>query len=277
MKTQLFLSLLMAAIGLLPAPEIQAWGRTGHAIVGQAAVATLAPAKQAQVLEILGITSAAALPAALEEACSWPDTVRETPSWAWSAPQHYVNIPRSVTHYDRQRDCPDGHCAPEAILKYAARLSRAGPQRRQDRWQDFAWLCHLVGDLHQPLHAGFRDDRGANLVEIEFRGQSYNLHEFWDRVLVDDRLAGQATTEFDLDPWLEPSDAAPWAPIDVAAWTTESHGLAVTRSYPPGPVIEDEFTDLGWTVIRQQWGKAATRLARILDVVLAEEISGDSD
>jgi hypothetical protein len=276
MKIHLFLSLAVVIAGLFPAPETRAWGRTAHAIIGQAALATLEPAKRARAMEILGVTSAAALPAALEEACFWPDTVRENPRWAWSAPQHYVNIPRPATHYNRQRDCHDGRCAPEAILKYAARLSQAGPSQA-NRWQDFAWLCHLVGDLHQPLHAGYRDDRGGNLVEIEFRGQNYNLHEFWDRALVDDRLAGQAMPDFCLDPWMEPLVAAPWAPAEVAAWTAESHGLVATHAYPPGPVIGDEFADPSWTVIRQQWGKAATRLGRILEIVLAEEISGDSD
>ena len=116
----------------------------------EAALATLEPAKRARAMEILGVTSAAALPAALEEACFWPDTVRENPRWAWSAPQHYVNIPRPATHYNRQRDCHDGRCAPEAILKYAARLSQAGPSQA-NRWQDFAWLCHLGGDLHAAL------------------------------------------------------------------------------------------------------------------------------
>ena len=270
MKTRLFLLFAIASIGLLAAPPAGAWGRTAHTIIGDAALAQLEPAKRARVLEILGVSAAAGVPAALEEACHWPDTVRENPQWAWSAPQHFVNIPRSSTHYDRQRDCPDGRCAPEAILKYAAALSR--PElARERRWQAFAWLCHLVGDLHQPLHAGYRDDRGGNLIEVEFRGERYNLHRFWDRALADERLAGHGRSAFQLDPWLEPAAAAPWTPVDVAAWTEESHALAAARAYPPGPVIGDEFADFSWTVIRQQWGKAAVRLARVLDVVLTEE------
>lgn len=270
MKTRLFLLFAIVTIGLVPAPPAGAWGRTGHAIIGHAAVANLETSKLTRAMDILGVSTAAELPAAVEEACSWPDTVRETPRWAWSAPQHFVNIPRASKHYDRQRDCPDGRCAPEAILKYAAELSRSGPDRER-RWQAFAWLCHLVGDLHQPLHAGYLDDQGANLVEIEFRGQHYNLHQFWDRALPRDRLAEYRQSSFHLGPWLEAPATASWVPREVVTWTEESHALAATRAYPPGPVIGDDFADLSWTIIRQQWGKAAVRLARVLDVVLTEE------
>jgi hypothetical protein len=276
MKTRLFLLFSIATIGLVPAPPAGAWGRTGHAIIGHAAVADLETSKLARAMDILGVSTAAELPAAVEEACYWPDTVRENSQWAWSAPLHFVNIPRASKHYDRQRDCPDGRCAPEAILKYAAALSRPGLEP-ESRWRAFAWLCHLVGDLHQPLHAGFRDDRGGNLIEVDFHGERYNLHRFWDRTLADERLAGQGQSAFQLDPWLEPAAAAPWIPVDVAAWTEESHALAATRAYPPGPVIGDDFADLSWTIIRQQWGKAAVRLARVLDVVLTEEGVGEPD
>ena len=64
---------------------------------------------------------------------------------------------------------------------------------------------------------------------------------------------------------------------EVVTWTEESHALATARAYPPGPVIEDEFADHSWTIIRQQWGKAAVRLARVLDDVLAEEVASAPD
>ena len=280
MNIRLFLLFAVLTLGLSPAPPACAWGRTGHAIIGQAALAQLEPAKQARALDLLGVSTAAALPAAVEEVCFWPDTVRELPQWTWSAPLHFVNIPRSSARYDRQRDCPDGRCVTEAIPKYAAELGRPGLGRER-RWQAFAWLCHLVGDLHQPLHAGFRDDRGGNLVEVEFRGQRYSLHQFWDRTLVDDRLHEQEKPELRLDPWPKSVSTAPWTPADVAAWTEESHELAVTRAYPSDPVIGEGFADLSWAVIRQQWSKAATRLAHVLDLALdvpvAGEVSGPSD
>jgi hypothetical protein len=120
MKTLLFFRTMFALTALLPIQQTLAWGRVGHAVIGIAAVAALDPAPRAELLDILPATSAETLPGAIEEACFWPDTLRESAQWSWSAPQHYVNIPRSSDRYDRQRDCPDGLCVTAGILKYAA-------------------------------------------------------------------------------------------------------------------------------------------------------------
>src|SRR6266436_8860325 len=69
-----------------------------------------------------------------------------------------------------------------------------------------AWLFHLVGDIHQPLHTAQlftveypKGDRGGN--EICFRvtqaGQPMDLHRFWDGVITSStdltRLTNAAT------------------------------------------------------------------------------------
>lgn len=270
MKTLPFFRTMVVLIALLPIQQALAWGRVGHAVIGNAAVAALDPVPRAEVLEILRETSAETLTDAIEEACFWPDTLRESTEWSWSTPLHYVNIPRSSDRYDRQRDCPAGLCVTEGILKYAAELGRSGLDRER-RWQALAWLCHLVGDLHQPLHAGFRDDRGANRVDIEYRGERTNLHAFWDSMLVNQRLQGTESGTIALRGALEAVASGDWNPADPAAWTEESHALAVTRAYPPDSVIDDAFADASWTLVQQQWRKAAGRLALLLNSVLAAD------
>ena len=269
MKQLRLICLAVTIAALAPVPSTLAWGPLGHAAIGNAAVAELNPAARAQVVGILQATSAETLATAVDEACFWPDTVRESPEWSWSSPLHYVNIPRSSTRYDRQRDCPDGLCVTEGMLKYATELAKPGLEHER-RWQAFALLCHLVGDLHQPLHAGFRDDRGGNQIAVEYRGERINLHRFWDSVLVNERLAGISSESIALG--RPTGDAIPghWAPADVVAWTEESHALAAARAYPPTSVIDDAFADASWKLIQQQWRKAATRLALILNAVLTD-------
>jgi hypothetical protein len=53
---------------------------------------------------------------------------------------------------------------------------------------DLTWLLHLVGDVHQPLHASTRvsstdpnGDSGGNLVKLNCT--SCELHAFWDDLL----------------------------------------------------------------------------------------------
>jgi S1/P1 Nuclease len=47
------------------------------------------------------------------------------------------------------------------------------------------FVAHLVGDIHQPLHAGFAEDRGDNSVDVRFNGRKTNLHSLWDTGLVE--------------------------------------------------------------------------------------------
>jgi len=153
------------------------------------------------------------------------------------------------------------------VLKYAAELGRPGLDRMRRR-QAFAWLCHLVADLHQPLHAGFRDDRGGNDVAVVYGGEHSNLHRFWDSLLANERLAKAVAPAVALERDAEPWPENHWNPADVAAWTAEAHALAAERAYPPGAVIEQPFADASWVIIRQQWRRAAGRLARVLNEVL---------
>ncbi|MGI9286578.1 MAG: S1/P1 nuclease [Pseudomonadales bacterium] len=55
------------------------------------------------------------------------------------------------------------------------------------------WLCHIVGDLHEPLHTTslftdrrLRDgDRGGNEIPLEGRGSVRNLHALGDSLAGD--------------------------------------------------------------------------------------------
>jgi len=271
MKIRSLSAQLLAAALAVASPLASAWGPLGHAVIGQAGVAAADPAAQRAVAEILGTSTPVELQQALDTACNWPDAYRETHEGAWSEPLHYVNMPRGEARYDRERDCPDGLCVTEGIRKYAAELALpAGALESRRRWEAFAWLCHLVGDLHQPLHAGYRDDRGGNTLTVRFRGETDDLHEFWDAML------SQAYYRQDFPAEGPPLSAAGGIPAfnpgDVAAWTEESHELAATAAYPPrfvdGMEIDEAFAVRSWALAARQWRKAAGRLAAILDVVL---------
>jgi len=265
MRTQAIYPVIVYFIALAVSPTAVAWGTSGHRIVGVNALALVDETARARLVEILGGDSAETIGAA----CSWPDFVRETPEWEWSAPMHYVNIPRSAVQYDWERDCADGMCVTAAIVRYANQLGRPELDPEQ-RWQAFAWLCHLTGDLHQPLHAGYRDDLGGNTVTIRYLGDDGNLHQFWDRLVIQHRLGAD-------DYWKRPfsgptrvSVTSCWNPDSVALWTDESHALVAAAAYPPGATIDDGFADQTWLIIRQQWQKAASRLASILNATIGD-------
>ncbi len=252
-------------LALCSSTEVLAWGASGHSAVGILAIEQVDDTARAALTDLLGEPDHARL----KERCNWPDAWRETDEGAPSSPRHYVNIPRAASAYDRQRDCREGLCVGESIKKFAQEL---GDLRldKQRRGQAFAWLCHLAGDLHQPLHCGFPDDRGGNTVDVVFAGKPMDLHDFWDDALIAhyagslEELVSLARADMTL------ATAGAWNPGWVDEWLMESHRLAENSAYPPGSGIDLEFADASWQLARQRIALAAGRLALMLNALLGE-------
>lgn len=248
------------------------WGANGHTAVGILAVEQLQPQTLLMLKEIVNPLTKQAM----AEACNWPDVIRETEAGKWSSPLHYINIPRGDEIYTKTRDCPPHseqpgsadhppqYCATESIKYFAAGL--ADPQAsREQRWQSFAWLCHLVGDLHQPLHAGYADDRGGNDFEVVFNSEPMNLHHFWDSALIHQEAKNWQYLVGELSEFPPVRAASDWSPEMVDNWTNESHKLAGENAYPANREIDEAYAQQSWTLIQNQIRLAASRLALIIN------------
>lgn len=99
-------------------------------------------------------------------------------------PYHYINFPRDANTYDQQRDCKLRNCIIEAIAWYVQVLKSPDAPRNEKRTAP-RFVAHLIGDIHQPLHAGFAEDRGGNSVDVRLNGKKERLHSLWDTVLVE--------------------------------------------------------------------------------------------
>ena len=112
-----------------------------------------------------------------------------------------------------------------------------------------AWLFHLVGDIHQPLHAvqlftvDYPDgDRGGNqiCIRVTQAGQPMPLHRFWDGVIASSsnltRLRNEATAlrnrqEFQRTQLTELANA------DFESWAKETFEIATKIAYQNGRLI----------------------------------------
>lgn len=208
-----------------------AWDVEGHQIVGAIAEAKLSPEAKKLLDELL---EGAKLSDA--KVGAWADIIRgERPE---TKPWHYVNVPKEAAGYEKSRDCPDGQCTTEQLAVFFDIL-KDGRRPRAERREALLFLSHLLADLHQPLHAGDRRDRGGNTIGARIGSSSVtlSLHEIWDTDVVTAargknfeafaaRLAGQK----------EPVGA-----FNFAAWTTESHreALIVYRGVPEGSGVHN--------------------------------------
>ena len=254
---------------LATAAPAWAWGPLGHRIVADLAAARLTPTARAQVDTLL--TSARAR--SLADVANWADEIRDDPSrdelGRETAPLHYVNMHGSCD-YKPALDCPDGHCVVGAIGRYTAILgNRRLPLH--ERAQALNFVVHFVGDVHQPLHAGYKNDKGANDYQVQFEGEGSNLHRVWDSGLLATRhMDAREYTAF-LERQGPVQLPAPIAPLDnpPAQWAEQSCRIVMGGGvYPRGHVISDAYIARERPVAERQLRLAGMRLADLLNRAL---------
>ena len=135
--SRLFCAICVSYALLGYSPDSLAWGPDGHGTIGILAMSQLHPDAKRELESIVGALDEQAM----LEACNWPDAIRETEEWAWTTPQHYINIPRGDFTYLESRDCPQQQCVTQAIKQYASELADRTNSKEQ-RQQSFAWICH---------------------------------------------------------------------------------------------------------------------------------------
>lgn len=121
-----------------------------------------------------------------------------------------------------------------------------------DKAVAIAWLEHLIGDIHQPLHTSARvterepkGDQGGNFFlltpEGTARANQQNLHSFWDGIVVRTNPNGENECDLSyLEPFAKkfmkehPLDKlrGRLAATDPDAWARESLTLAQTEVFP---------------------------------------------
>ncbi|MEO5630047.1 MAG: S1/P1 nuclease [Thermomonas sp.] len=274
---------LSFALTLLPALPVLAWSSLGHRMIGELAQRHLSPAAKAEVDRLL----AGEPDPTLAGVAKWADELRaESPElYKLTSSWHYINALGGGCAFDLARDCPDGNCVVEAILKQRAILADRS-QPLDVRRNALKFIVHFVGDVHQPMHAGNRTDRGGNEYQISLRTpiepEAYarknyvdgvmgtNLHSIWDFYIF-------ASTGRSLLDYSNRLDALPWPPYpqpskyDVMplAWAGESCRLIDARGlYPPQHTMDDAYLDAMRPLAEQRVRQAAWRLAQLLNETL---------
>lgn len=159
---KLFLVLLF----LLVALYCRVWSQEGHRIVGAIADANLTDSARASVWRLLRDDHSAngelSQRQTLATVANWADEIKQTSAGKQQGPWHYRN---NAVCKDALGPCKDGACIDVKIAEMTAVLRNAGSSHAQQN-AAFKWLVHLVGDIHQPLHAGDNGDHGGNLVAV---------------------------------------------------------------------------------------------------------------
>ena len=152
------------------------WGPSGHNLVARLAQSQLNLTTNHWIDHYLGWD----LYGDLSRIASWPDVILYSDSnsfdfneWQWSRELHFINIPDWNCEYNSSRDCLNDRCIEGALKNYSRRLIDNNCDYVQQQ-EALYFIVHFLGDIHQPLHSGFKGDVGGNSV----RGKLIHLFSF---------------------------------------------------------------------------------------------------
>lgn len=249
------LSGFIAASLCLSSPA-HAWGPIGHRITGAIADENLSGLARARVRLLLGNED-------LAQAATWPDDMRSAPDPFWqktASPWHYVTV-KGVDY--QTSDAPPAGDAVTALAHFSAVLRdpKASPDEQR---MALRFVVHIVGDLHQPLHAGAGDDRGGNTVSVSWFGKPTNLHSVWDSALIEQRGLSYSEYAHWLSRAITPQEVIAWNQTDPNVWIHESVALRKTI-YPTDPALSWDYAYQHRGEVDQRLEQAGVRIAATLN------------
>lgn len=173
--------------------------------------------------------------------------------------------------------------------------STTGAQRRRA----LMFFSHWLGDLHQPLHLSFQDDRGGNDLNVSGLDCT-EIHGTWDRCIPERLLTRMGLPSYvamgaALHREISDAQRVAWRTGTLADWATESY--RITRMpelqycihkdgrccYPESPTCERQtdakatvalgngYLDAQAPLVRELLQKAGVRLALLLERALASD------
>jgi S1/P1 Nuclease len=271
--------LLIAFALLLPSPAL-AWWEYGHETVAKIALAEVKPATRAKVQAMMRQGALLATPTCridtAEGLAYWADcikTLKDRFSYAYS--WHYQNVD-VCKPFDLKPACADGNCVSAQVTRNAKLLAdKTLPMR--ERVMALAFLVHFVGDLHQPMHAGDRSDRGGNDLKSDygsFAGSRLNIHAIWDGYLAERAIStppGLTGLIADVRPEMASGTVEDWSREGWAVARTSVYGVLLGDPCGPKPTratLDNAKIEALVPVVRLQVERGGMRLARLLDEAL---------
>jgi hypothetical protein len=319
----IFAAAIALTLGL--SPNANAWHGQGHMMTAKVAWDQMTPGARCRAVALLrpheadyGDQLTAIGPDRADEAlfvsaATWPDRIKqnklytddgETPTGAHAGDNvgfsdsymhKYWHFADNPVPADPKANLPPPINAGERIALFAKTLASNAPDDLKG--YDLVWLIHLVGDVHQPLHAasqvdptfkGGKDD-GGNAVALKWKPKTAwrdatnypagkylpnNLHSYWDGAPGDDSSA--LADAADRVASLPAADPGKIMVINVQAWLDESHDLAGHYAYAR-PIKRDQkgpfyltpaYAKRAVATTRDQVALGGARLARLLNQTL---------
>ena len=260
MKLKIFL-LIAAFFFAKPATEEDFfWGQNGHRATGEIAENYLKKKAKRKIDKLLKGQSLAFV-------STYADEIKSDRAYSAYYPWHYVNMDLDQSYAEASKN-PKGDLV-TGITK-CIEVLKDGESSFEDKSFHLKMLVHFVGDLHQPMHIGQKEDKGGDSVKVQWFGKGTNLHAVWDTKMI----------EYWNMSYLELAESAQdlskkqIKAIEVGTlvdWVDEIHEVTkkVYKSAAVGENLRYRYSYEHFDTVREQLQRGGIRLAKILNDIFA--------
>jgi hypothetical protein len=208
-----------------------AWSNEAHRITALMAQEMLTPKARAAVAELLDGGS-------LADASTFMDFNREalkrelpgSDQWHYDNPA--ICLPAETVQAYAEF-CPAGNCASAQVGRWFSTLADTKNTKEQ-RALALRLITHMIGDLHQPLHAATDNDLGGakKIMQMPAAKLPQNLHLVWDVDLPKIAMRGLTEQQVAKDLLANHKSKFPqWLKGDAVLWVAQSYGIAKRLAY----------------------------------------------
>ena len=232
------------------------WGATGHRTVGQIADNYLKGKTKRKIAELLDGASLAVV-------STFGDDIKSDKKYNNFYTWHYVNMPFGVKYQDSEKN-PLGDMV-TGIEKCKSVILDDNATKDEKAFY-LKMLVHLIGDLHQPMHVGKKEDKGGNTIQVQWFGKGTNLHSVWDSKMIEHynmtytELADNASK-------ISKDEVAFLQQGTIADWVndTQTYAVKVYNSAEIGDNLKFQYMYNNFGMVRSQLQKGGIRLAKVLN------------
>ena len=192
------------------------WGSTGHRVIAEVANNYITDNARLKVNEILNGET-------LVNASMYADDIKSDSRYDKYYNWHFINMDLD----DEYEDITPSEKGDVFIaINKCIDILESDSVSDTDKSFYLKLLVHFVGDLHQPLHIGRYEDRGANRIYVKWFGRNSNLHRVWDSEMINSHNMSYSELALNLpnpDFLLFTEEANDFKRGDVLNWVDEIH------------------------------------------------------
>jgi len=236
------------------------WGATGHRTIGKIADNYLNGKTKRKIAELLNGESLALV-------STFGDDIKSDKRYNDFYTWHYVNMPFGVKYEDSEKNIKGDLVTGIEKCKSVILDENAS---KEDKIFYLKLLVHFMGDLHQPMHVGRKEDKGGNTVQVKWFGSGTNLHSVWDSKMIEHynmtytELAENANK-------ISKEQVAFLQQGTVVDWVndTQTYAIKVYASAEVGEKLGYNYMYKNFGLARSQLQKGGVRLAKVLNDLFA--------